>query len=149
MFVCPTSAHVLAGGKRRPHAPPRLVLSRWWSASASLPQALGILPVIHEAAVHCADTDAKKKKKTLWKDITCSGRPGSLVFLSQAEIILQTAGGSQTLILLFPIFFSAAVLLGVYQLKGPQISSGKSLLDSSLIRQTNKNKTVDLQKQFI
>lgn len=39
--------------------------------------------------------------KSLWKDITCSSRPGSLVFLSQAEIILQTGGGSQTLFLIF------------------------------------------------
>lgn len=67
--------------------------------------------------------------KTLWKDITCSCRPDSLSFLSQAEIILQTGGDSETLIFLVLIFFSAAVLLGAYKLKGAQISRGKSLLD--------------------
>lgn len=50
-------------------------------------------------------------------------------FLSQAEIILQTGGGSGTLVFLFLIFFSVAVLLEANKLKGPHISSGKSLLD--------------------
>lgn len=121
VFVCPKSAHVLAGGKTHPHAPPRMVLSHWWSASASLPQALGILPVIPEAAVHCTDTNAKASGKT---SLAAAGPAPSSSSAKQRSSCRQEADHKRCF-----WSFSAAVLLGAYQLKGRQICSGKSLLN--------------------